>query len=72
MSRHIIETVANAPRQFWWWLRAVSGDDEYDRYLAHWRDAHRAGRDVPHEPLSRRDFFRLRQRERWEQIRRCC
>lgn len=67
MARHIIETVASAPRQVWRWLRAVSGDDEYDRYLDHWRREHHDG-----TPLSRREFFRLRQSERWKDIRRCC
>lgn len=72
MARHIIETVVLAPRHFWRWLRAASGDDEYDRYLDHWRRAHHDGPGAPHAPLSRRDFFRLRQSERWEHIRRCC
>ena len=69
MARHIIETVAHAPRQFWRWLRAVSGDDEYERYLGHWRREHG---DEGGEPLTRREFFRLRQSERWNGVRRCC
>ncbi len=37
---------------FWRWLRAVSGDDAYERYLAHHAAAHPDGM-----PLGRREFF---------------
>ena len=69
MTRHFIETVVHAPGRFWRWLRAASGDDEYERYLEHWRREHDGGDS---QPLSRREFFRLRQSERWNGVRRCC
>jgi len=69
MTRHSIGSVASAPRRAWRWLRALSGDDEYDRYLEHFREHHSAGSE---KPLSRRAFFRLRQDERWDRINRCC
>ena len=69
MTRHIIEQVAAAPGHVWRWLRAMSGDDEYERYLEHFRDHHS---NYGERPLSRRAFFRLRQDERWNRINRCC
>jgi uncharacterized short protein YbdD (DUF466 family) len=54
-------------RALWRWLRAVSGDDAYERYLAHHALAHP---DRP--PLDRRAFFRRRQDEAWSRVRRCC
>jgi uncharacterized short protein YbdD (DUF466 family) len=55
-------------RRLWRALRALSGDDAYERYLAHWR-AHHAGEG---EPLDRRTFFKAEQERKWNGIRRCC
>jgi uncharacterized short protein YbdD (DUF466 family) len=51
-----------------WYLREVSGESAYDRYVAHMR------RDHPAQPvMSRRDFERRRQDAREENPRaRCC
>jgi uncharacterized short protein YbdD (DUF466 family) len=51
-----------------WYLREVSGESAYDRYVAHMR------RDHPAQPvMSRRDFERWRQDAREENPRaRCC
>jgi uncharacterized short protein YbdD (DUF466 family) len=51
-----------------WYLREVSGESAYDRYVAHMRREH------PAQPvMSRRDFERRRQDERNENPRaRCC
>lgn len=52
---------------FWAAVRRLSGDDAYERYLAH---------QVAHHPemplLSRREYFRRSEREKWEGVRRCC
>jgi uncharacterized short protein YbdD (DUF466 family) len=48
------------------WLRAVSGDDAYERYLAHHARAH------PGAPLSRRAFYAQREAAKWGGISRCC
>ena len=56
-------------RRGWRWLREVSGDDAYERYLAHWHALHRA--DAA-EPLDRAAFFKMEQRRKWEGVRRCC
>jgi uncharacterized short protein YbdD (DUF466 family) len=51
-----------------WYLREVSGESAYDRYVAHMR------RDHPDQPvMSRRDYECGRQDERNENPRaRCC
>ena len=51
-----------------WYLREVSGESAYDRYVEH------ARRDHPDEPvMSRRDFERRRQDARENQTQaRCC
>jgi uncharacterized short protein YbdD (DUF466 family) len=48
------------------WLRAVSGDDAYERYLEHHARAHAGA------PLSRRAFYAERERAKWSGISRCC
>jgi len=51
-----------------WYLREVSGESGYDRYVEHMRRDH-AGQPV----MSRRDFERRRQDQREESPRaRCC
>jgi uncharacterized short protein YbdD (DUF466 family) len=50
-----------------WYLREVSGESAYDRYVAHMRREH------PAQPvMSRRDFERRRQDERNENPRAPC
>ena len=49
------------------YLRAVSGDDAYERYLAHHAVEH-AGQP----PMSRKDYFIERQRRKWTGVTRCC
>jgi uncharacterized short protein YbdD (DUF466 family) len=48
------------------WLRALSGDDAYERYLTHHAHAH-AGL-----PMSRRAFYAEREERKWSGISRCC
>jgi uncharacterized short protein YbdD (DUF466 family) len=55
-------------RQGWRAIRQLSGDDAYERYLAHHADCH-AHAAVP---LSRKEFFRQQQQAKWGGIRRCC
>lgn len=56
-------------RKFWSSLRAASGDDAYERYLAHWQSCERESTDAP---LDRKAFFKAEQRRKWEGVRRCC
>ena len=54
-------------KQIWQSLRQVSGDDAYERYLAHHRQAH------PGEaPMTQEQYFRKRQDEKWSKVSRCC
>ena len=54
-------------RRCWSGLRAVTGDDAYERYLAHRRERH------PDEPaLDRSTFYRAELDRRWGQPSRCC
>ncbi len=53
--------------RFWAVLRAILGDDAYERYVAH-----RAARH-PGEPMLDRDtFFRDQRARRYRQASRCC
>ncbi|HWQ40232.1 MAG TPA: YbdD/YjiX family protein [Burkholderiales bacterium] len=54
-------------RSFWRFLRQASGDDAYERYLAHHR-AHHPGQP----PLTRADYFRFCQEQKWSKLSRCC
>jgi uncharacterized short protein YbdD (DUF466 family) len=67
--------VISAWRRFWATLRELTGDDAYERYLAHWRE-HHAGDGAPlareDAPLGRAAFFRAEQRRKWDGVRRCC
>lgn len=51
----------------WRILRELSGDDAYERYLAHHASLH-AGTS----PLPRGEYFRRREQEKWGGVRRCC
>ncbi|MES1981525.1 MAG: YbdD/YjiX family protein [Pseudomonadota bacterium] len=51
----------------WRALRELSGDDAYERYLAHHAACH--ADDVP---LSRKAYFQRQQQQKWEGIKRCC
>jgi uncharacterized short protein YbdD (DUF466 family) len=52
---------------FWSVIRTLSGDDAYERYLAHARERHADAR-----PLSRREFYDRQQRDKWQGVSRCC
>ena len=51
----------------WAALRAVMGDDAYDRYLEH-----HARRHAGSAPLNRRQFAAAEHDRRWQQVNRCC
>jgi uncharacterized short protein YbdD (DUF466 family) len=54
--------------RFWNAIRELSGDSAYERYLAYHHACH-----TNVTPLSRKEFFRLRENEKWAGgIRRCC
>ncbi len=48
-------------------VRALSGDDNYERYLVHQHETH------PDQPvLDRRAFFAINLENKWSGIARCC
>ncbi len=64
----MIEVLRQGYRGVRWYLREVSGESAYDKYVEHTR-AHHPDALV----MSRRDFERARMRERDENPRaRCC
>lgn len=54
-------------RQSWYAIRQLSGDDAYERYLAHHAACH-----PDTAPLSRKEFFQHEQQQKWSDIKRCC
>jgi uncharacterized short protein YbdD (DUF466 family) len=56
----------NLLRAAWTYVRAVSGDDAYERYVAHHR-SHHAGEPM----LNRKAHFDERQRCKWMGVSRC-
>ncbi len=63
MAKRLIAWLAHAWRN----IRQLSGDDAYERYLAH-----HAARHAGSAPLSRREFFHQHQQQKWSGIKRCC
>ena len=59
--------LSNLLRLSWSALRQLSGDDGYERYLAHRAAAHPGT-----APLSRGAWFMNQQRQKWSGINRCC
>jgi len=51
----------------WRMLRQLSGDDGYERYLAHHATAHPGS-----ALLSRHAWFAHQQRQKWTGVNRCC
>lgn len=51
----------------WRFVRRLSGDDAYERYLHHHAQAH-----PDQKPLSRKAFFQREQDRKWGGVRRCC
>ena len=55
------------PGAVWRYLREVSGDDAYERYLAH-----HASRHAGETPMTPKEYFAERQRQKWSGVTRCC
>lgn len=74
--------LVNQLKDFWKFLRQVTGDDAYERYCAHYvsfhgdnshgASAHLHGSHCGAALLSRQQFFKLRQEEKWSGVSRCC
>jgi uncharacterized short protein YbdD (DUF466 family) len=64
---HPFARLRTAARQAWHFLRQLSGDDAYERYLQHHGRAHPGER-----AMSRREYIRFRDEQKWNRISRCC
>jgi uncharacterized short protein YbdD (DUF466 family) len=62
-----MKRVLHRAQGLWRGLRALLGDDAYERYLAHRHERH-AGAPT----LDRRDFYLSELERRWTRINRCC
>ena len=58
-------------KNIWSNIRQLSGDDAYERYLAHYSEFH-VSKDDAESPLSREAFFKEWQDGKWKGIKRCC
>ena len=64
-----LEGIVRGASALWDGLRQLSGDADYERYLAHFATVHAA---TGAEPLSRRAFYDAELVRRWDGINRCC
>jgi uncharacterized short protein YbdD (DUF466 family) len=63
-----VKPLADLLRLLWRTVRRLSGDDAYERYLAH----HAAHHSDGEPPLSRAEFFKQWQDGKWKGVKRCC
>jgi uncharacterized short protein YbdD (DUF466 family) len=68
IGRALAMRIAAVASAVWQAFRRATGDDAYERYLAHHR-LHHGGSGAP---LGRSEYFRAQQRRKWEGVRRCC
>jgi uncharacterized short protein YbdD (DUF466 family) len=64
----------NAVKNIWKNIRQLSGDDAYERYLAHYYEHQTEFHNETdaESPLSREEFFKQWQDGKWTGIKRCC
>lgn len=55
----------------WAFIRRLSGDDAYERYLKHHAEFHETTVNAP-PPISRKEFYKLWQEHKWTGTNRCC
>ncbi len=65
-------------KKLWQNIRQLSGDDAYERYLAHYNEHQKLHAienndlETGEPPLSREAFFKEWQDGKWKGIKRCC
>lgn len=60
------------PMRTWWqqaraWLRELTGDDAYERYVQHHQQHH-----DDQVLLNRQQFYLTEQQRKWSGVKRCC
>ena len=65
--RKAADAAVHALSAAWAFVRQVSGDDAYERYVEHMLGEH------PERALMQRDqYYRFRTEQKWNRITRCC
>ncbi len=62
-----LERLKRGLQTSWRTVRELTGDDAYERYLAHHAACH--GGELP---LDRAAWFKQEQQRKWDGVRRCC
>lgn len=55
----------------WNLIQQLSGDSAYAQYLQHHADFHTSSVDAP-AVLSRKEFYKYWQEQKWTGVKRCC
>jgi uncharacterized short protein YbdD (DUF466 family) len=63
--------IAHWGHMCWDFIRRLSGDDAYERYLKHYEAMHETTLNPPPK-LSRKEFFSYWQESKWKGTNRCC
>jgi uncharacterized short protein YbdD (DUF466 family) len=53
-------------------LSRFNGNDEYQKYLQHFKQNYQRHNHMGQNPLSRRQFFAQKEDKKWSKINRCC
>jgi uncharacterized short protein YbdD (DUF466 family) len=60
-------------KSLWKNIRQLSGDDAYERYLAHFSEHQKLHEEeIIEPPLNREEFFKQWQDGKWKGVKRCC
>lgn len=61
-------------KTIWKGLRRLSGDDAYEQYLKHYEEHHASSAEYGGDalPLSKAEFFKQWQEQKWNGVKRCC
>jgi uncharacterized short protein YbdD (DUF466 family) len=65
----------NAVKTFWSTVRRLSGDDAYEQYLKHYAETHASmdeNAELVPPLLTREEFFKQWQDNKWKGVKRCC
>lgn len=67
LARRGLMRARDAGVRAWRVLRTLAGEDAYERYLAHLQAMH-----PDREPMTATAFYRQREVQKWDGIKRCC
>ena len=67
----MIKTLFQKIKHIWHIIRRLSGDDAYEQYLKHHAEFHASTVDAP-LALTRAEFFKYWQEDKWKGMKRCC